>query len=64
MQSLFWMLNQVQYNEELNQFVASTTAKGRAGLPAGIGAAISSLLVGDNQWMPAQRIEVSGGQNL
>lgn len=49
---------------EVNQFVASTTAMGRAGLPDDIGGAITSLLVGDNQWMTAQRIEVSGGQNL
>ncbi|MFK8034728.1 MAG: SDR family NAD(P)-dependent oxidoreductase [Hyphomicrobiales bacterium] len=49
---------------EVNQFVASTTAMGRAGVPDDIGGAITSLLVGDNQWMTAQRIEVSGGQNL
>lgn len=54
----------VRDNPDLNQFVASTTAMGRAGLPNDIGGAITSLLVGDNQWMTAQRIEVSGGQNL
>lgn len=54
----------VRDNPEINQFVASTTAMGRAGLPEDIGGAISSLLVGDNQWMTAQRLEVSGGQNL
>ncbi|MEP0520484.1 MAG: SDR family oxidoreductase [Hyphomicrobiales bacterium] len=54
----------VRDNPEINQFVASTTAMGRAGLPNDIGGAISSLLIGDNQWMTAQRLEVSGGQNL
>lgn len=54
----------VRDNPEINQFVASTTAMGRVGLPDDIGGAISSLLIGDNQWMTAQRLEVSGGQNL
>ena len=54
----------VRDNPDLNQFVASTTAMGRAGLPDDIGGAITSLLTGDNQWMTAQRIEVSGGQNI
>lgn len=54
----------VRDNADINAFVASTTAMGRAGLPDDIGGAITSLLVGDNQWMTAQRIEVSGGQNL
>lgn len=54
----------VRDNAELNQYVASTTAMGRAGLPDDIGGSITSLLIGDNQWMTAQRIEVSGGQNI
>lgn len=54
----------VRDNADANAFVASTTAMGRAGLPDDIGGAITSLLVGDNQWMTAQRIEVSGGQHL
>ncbi|MGJ8532324.1 MAG: SDR family NAD(P)-dependent oxidoreductase [Alphaproteobacteria bacterium] len=54
----------VRDNPEINQFVASTTAMGRVGLPDDIGGAITSLLVGDNQWMTGQRIEISGGQNL
>ena len=54
----------VRDNPEINQFVAASTAMGRVGLPDDIGGAIASLLVGDNQWMTAQRIEVSGGMNL
>lgn len=54
----------VRDNAEVNAFIASTTAMGRAGQPDDIGGAITSLLVGDNQWMTAQRIEVSGGQQL
>ncbi|NEQ47874.1 MAG: SDR family oxidoreductase [Leptolyngbya sp. SIOISBB] len=54
----------VRDNSEINQFVAASTAMGRAGLPEDIGGAIASLLVGGNQWMTAQRIEVSGGMNL
>lgn len=54
----------VRDNPEINQFVADSTAMGRAGLPDDIGGAIASLLVGDNQWMTAQRIEVSGVMNL
>ncbi len=54
----------VRDNAELNQYVVSTTVMGRSGLPDDIGGAITSLLIGDNQWMTAQRIEVSGGQNI
>lgn len=54
----------VRDNKELNQFIAQNTAMGRVGLPDDIGSAISSLLIGDNHWMTAQRIEVSGGQNI
>ncbi len=49
---------------DLNTFIASSTAMGRAGLPDDIGDAISSLLTESSQWMTAQRIEVSGGQSL
>ena len=54
----------VRDNPELNRMIASTTAMGRAGLPDDIGGAIASLLAADNPWMTAQRIEVSGGQNI
>jgi NAD(P)-dependent dehydrogenase (short-subunit alcohol dehydrogenase family) len=51
-------------NVELNQYLASQTALGRVGLPDDIGGAIASLLSADNQWVNAQRIEVSGGQSI
>lgn len=54
----------VRDNPDANAFVAGVTAMGRAGLPDDIGGAITSLLLGDNQWMTAQRIEVSGGMYL
>jgi NAD(P)-dependent dehydrogenase (short-subunit alcohol dehydrogenase family) len=54
----------VRDNAQLNQFVASNTALGRAGVPDDIGPAIASLLSPDNRWVTAQRIEVSGGMFL
>lgn len=54
----------VRDNEEVNAFIASTTAMGRAGLPDDIGGAVASILAGNSQWMTAQRIELSGGQNI
>jgi NAD(P)-dependent dehydrogenase (short-subunit alcohol dehydrogenase family) len=51
----------VRDNAQLNAFVASQTALGRAGRPDDIGGAVASLLVDSNQWINAQRIEVSGG---
>ncbi|MEG4444256.1 SDR family oxidoreductase [Microcoleus sp. AT9_B5] len=52
----------VRDNPEINNFIASQTALGRAGLPDDIGGAIASLLSEENRWVNAQRIEVSGGQ--
>jgi NAD(P)-dependent dehydrogenase (short-subunit alcohol dehydrogenase family) len=54
----------VRDNSEINQYFASQTALGRVGLPDDIGGAIASLLSEDNQWVNAQRIEVSGGQSI
>lgn len=54
----------VRDNPEVNQYLASQTALGRVGLPDDIGGAIASLLSTDNQWVNAQRIEVSGGQSI
>ncbi|AJP59747.2 3-oxoacyl-ACP reductase [Pandoraea vervacti] len=54
----------VRDNPELNRFVASNTALGRAGLPDDIGPLIASLLAEDNRWINAQRIEASGGMFL
>jgi NAD(P)-dependent dehydrogenase (short-subunit alcohol dehydrogenase family) len=41
--------------------MAEGTALGRAGVPDDIGPMIASLLSGDNRWINAERIEVSGG---
>jgi NAD(P)-dependent dehydrogenase (short-subunit alcohol dehydrogenase family) len=47
-----------------NQAFAAMTALGRVGIPDDIGPAVASLLGPDNRWVTAQRIEVSGGQNI
>ncbi|MEY2842336.1 MAG: hypothetical protein RI920_373 [Pseudomonadota bacterium] len=51
----------VRDKAELNQFVSSVTALGRAGLPDDIGAVVAALLSDDTHWVNAQRIEASGG---
>lgn len=50
--------------QALNDQIASITAMGRVGLPDDVGGAVASLLTGGNQWVTAQRIEISGGMNL
>jgi len=47
-----------------NEAFAAMTALGRVGVPDDIGPAVASLLGPDNRWVTAQRIEVSGGQNI
>jgi NAD(P)-dependent dehydrogenase (short-subunit alcohol dehydrogenase family) len=47
-----------------NEAFAAMTALGRVGTPDDIGPAVASLLGPDNRWITAQRIEVSGGQNI
>ncbi len=47
-----------------NKAFAAMIALGRVGLPDDIGPAVASLLGPDNRWITAQRIEVSGGQNI
>ena len=54
----------VRDNPELNRMVASTIAMGRVGRPDDVGSAVADLLTSASQWMTAQRIEVSGGQNI
>ena len=39
-------------------------ALGRVGMPDDVGPAVAGLLGSDNRWVTAQRIEVSGGQNI
>jgi NAD(P)-dependent dehydrogenase (short-subunit alcohol dehydrogenase family) len=47
-----------------NEVFAAMIALGRVGVPDDIGPAIASLLGPENRWITAQRIEVSGGQNI
>lgn len=47
-----------------NDAFAAMVALGRVGVPDDIGPAVASLLGSDNRWVNAQRIEVSGGQNI
>lgn len=55
---------QVRDNAQLNQWVASVTALGRAGLPDDIGGVVAFLCTEEARWINGQRIEVSGGMNL
>jgi len=54
----------VRDNEQLNKTIAGVTALGRVGLPEDIGGVVTFLCTDDARWVNAQRIEVSGGQNL
>jgi NAD(P)-dependent dehydrogenase (short-subunit alcohol dehydrogenase family) len=54
----------VRDNADLNAQFAGMTALGRVGVPDDIGAMVASLLTENNRWINAQRIEVSGGQNI
>jgi NAD(P)-dependent dehydrogenase (short-subunit alcohol dehydrogenase family) len=54
----------VRDNAEMNKYIASNTALGRAGIPDDIGPMVASLLSEENRWINAQRIEVSGGQSI
>ena len=47
-----------------NEAFAAMIALGRVGVPDDVGPAVASLLGPDNRWITAQRIEVSGGQNI
>jgi NAD(P)-dependent dehydrogenase (short-subunit alcohol dehydrogenase family) len=47
-----------------NEAFANMTALGRVGLPDDVGPMIASLLAPANRCVTAQRIEVSGGQNI
>ena len=54
----------VRDNKDLNQFIASTTALGRVGLPDDIGGIAAALLSEESGWVNGQRIEASGGMHL
>lgn len=51
----------VRDDREMNAFVASVTALGRAGKPDDIGDLVAALLSPESRWVNAQRIEASGG---
>lgn len=51
-------------NKEINAYIASNTALGRAGLPEDIGGVVAFLCSDEAYWINAQRIEVSGGQAI
>jgi len=51
----------VRDNSQLNAFVASQTALGRAGQPDDIGGGVVALLAPETAWVNAQRAEASGG---
>lgn len=54
----------VRDNKEVNDYIASATALGRVGLPEDIGGVVAFLCTKEARWVNAQRIEVSGGQNI
>jgi len=49
---------------EVNAFIASQTAMGRAGRAEDIGGAVATLLAPGAAWITGQRVEVSGGMFL
>ncbi|MER8967244.1 SDR family oxidoreductase [Mesorhizobium sp. M0808] len=54
----------VRDTPDLNKQFADMIALDRVGVPDDIGPMIASLLGEENRWINAQRIEVSGGQNI
>ncbi|MEJ2639525.1 MAG: SDR family oxidoreductase, partial [Desulfosarcinaceae bacterium] len=54
----------VRSNPELNAFIASQTALGRAGQADDIGGVVAFLASAEAHWITGQRIEVSGGMFL
>ena len=54
----------VRDNEQVNKTISGTIPLGRVGLPDDIGGVVAFLCTDDARWVNAQRIEVSGGQNI
>lgn len=54
----------VRDNKQVNNFISSQTALGRAGYADDIGAALANLVSEECHWINAQRIEISGGMFL
>ncbi|MEM6766703.1 MAG: SDR family oxidoreductase [Bacteroidota bacterium] len=54
----------VRDNADLNAYVSSVTALGRAGLPNDIGPVVAYLCSEEAKWVTGQRLEASGGMFL
>ncbi|MEM7514873.1 MAG: SDR family oxidoreductase [Bacteroidota bacterium] len=54
----------VRDNADLNAYVSSVTALGRAGLPNDIGPVVAYLCSEEAKWITGQRLEASGGMFL
>lgn len=51
-------------DRDVQEMATSVTAPGHVGQPEDIGGVVASLLSPEMGWVNAQRVEVSGGQNL
>ena len=54
----------IRDNPEYRERISQATALGRPGKPEDVGPMVAALLVDENRWINAQRIEVSGGMKL
>lgn len=54
----------VRDNADVNRFIASQIALGRAGMPDDVGKAVAALVSDECHWINGQRIEISGGMRL
>ena len=54
----------VRDNKEVNEHVKQSIALDRVGQADDIGGVVAFLCTEDAKWVNAQRIEVSGGQNI
>lgn len=54
----------VRDNQDVNNYISSTIALGRVGEATDIGGVVAFLCSDDANWVNAQRIEISGGQNI
>jgi len=54
----------MMHDEQVRGYLTSQVAMGRVGEPDDIAGAVTALLSDANQWVTAQRLEVSGGQSL
>lgn len=54
----------VRDNSDINAFIASQTALGRAGVPEDIGGVVAFICSDAGRWVNGQRLEASGGMFL